>query len=407
MKILMSAPGFLGLPNPVEEFFKFIDRKLRQLATSMYEGILDFVNHPVDRVHSAWEYTIIGNQLGLAQYMIVMVVMLSTIIAMFLMKKIVSVFHGLGIALAIAIVGPNLFVITDGIKGAGFELMTWARSLQNFLPAGGGGFKLPAAVNIIGDIGGIIVMLFFGTVLMSIIALYSPGAFVVQNLLLVAMAISPLGGRSQKFLNIVLATGLVTMLTGPALAVLGLVTGQLMSAYMGGGRSSFLQVFYLVIGLLLAIVLQFVAWSSAMKAVNNVTGKMRSRMEGGNVDARIRNPNSGGRKGGGKSSYHTLRNEMIKNGVQRTFNRSSSSRHGSGSGSSVGSSGQSPNHAETWASYNGGFDGSRGPSNLPDSMSSTDTTGSDMQVLLKHNPHLKASAEAAKLIRSSKDRGGD
>ena len=279
---------FFDLPdlNPIHAAFGWIKDQLSALVNGTVDSVERLILTPHGTGNSAWEQYLFGNGIGLAESIAIAVTFVTCMIAMFWQKRIVNFGQALGASLIISVVAPTWIASTDYLISTGQEVSAVFR----FKNLQGGNEKLlnvPDVVNTLGSIIGLSIIFILAFILLLVFAFYFVADVFVKFFGLIAIAVYPIGKRSQRFANTIFSIGLVAMLLGPQFALLSINLGRFVANSAGGGKDPLILTVFLGAGMVLAIVMQYVLYVAANQVVNTVSGRIGASVRG-DVDASVR-----------------------------------------------------------------------------------------------------------------------
>lgn len=269
--------GFPGLPslNPLSYLQDAIVGSLKGL-TGLFEQI--FVRPPVVPDNAATDY-LYGNAIGTTGRLAVSVAFIATTIAIFWRKAAHKALNAFIAIVVLAVLAPVWFYFADWLVRVGNTLA--AAALFYHPPPGshtsGAFLPVPAMTDISGAIVGGGIILFLGSLLTGVFYVYAVFIVVVKFGLLFGIA---LAGISPRLLKWIIAGGLVAMTFGRAAATLMIELSKVAADYGLYGNTVFGIVFYLIVGLVLALSAQYGLYKGLKSVVTNIAGNVSSRVTG-------------------------------------------------------------------------------------------------------------------------------
>lgn len=274
MSFLADFPNIPSL-NPLSYLQDAIVGGLKGL-TGVFEQV--FVRPPVVPNNAATDY-LYGNAIGTTGKLAVSVAFVATAIAIFWRKAAHKALNAFIAIVALAVLTPVWFYLSDWLIGVGNSLAEAA--LFYHPPPGshtsGSFLPVPAMTNIAGAISGGSIMLLLGSVLVGVFYTYAVFIVVVKFSLLFGIA---LAGISPRLLKWIIAGGLVAMVFGRAAAILMIELSKVAADNGLYGDTVFGIVFYLIVGLLLALGAQYGLYKGMKQVVTSVAGNVKSRVTG-------------------------------------------------------------------------------------------------------------------------------
>jgi hypothetical protein len=287
----IPLPGVPSL-NPFEHFFDFVDDKLQDLREEVLNTLERLIISPLVEVGSKLEAYLYGNALGVSGLLVSAVTFIVIMLAAFRRKYVVNVLHAFIMAAVVGLAGHVWFQIAAWAQALGRDSSRSVIAFFEGAPTGGGGSNLfgnlPEINNILGSIFATGATLFFGAPLVLIFMIYAVASVMVTFLMLPALAMSPLGERSQKWLNVLISIGIVAMTIGGPAAILCLELGNFMAKNANIDNNWIISSFWTVIGIVAAIGIQIVLLIVTYKTWQRVSGQVGASVRG-SVEASIRN----------------------------------------------------------------------------------------------------------------------
>jgi len=120
----------------------------------------------------------------------------------------------------------------------------------------------------------------FGVILVGIFYMYEVVVILVQFTGILVFAVSPLGARTKKLLNLLISLGLVAMVFGRATAVFCLELSKIAINNLPGGSTPFGATFFIVVGILLAIAMQYALLYVTYRGQQMIVGRVASSVRG-------------------------------------------------------------------------------------------------------------------------------
>ena len=307
----MLAPS-INIPNPIPDtkailsalnpatWIKDVADWVNGQITSLFNEVMNYVTSSLTNVSnplggSGWDF-LNQNVLNLAGILAFLVAVFITGLTMFKMHRIRSIPHALLVVVGISSFGAGWFGFCAWMFQAGNEITKGVDSFVKLAPGGGGSSQnilaAPTIDNPIGaffGLGGIMSLAVAN--LLVVVFIYQIVAILVTYLGLLAIALSALGERSQKFMDfVIVALGGTSFLFGRALSSLSIGVARDIANAQANSGGWIAETFWDGGGLLLGILLQagLVVLLYKSHIASRITGGALIAQVWGNVTSQLR-----------------------------------------------------------------------------------------------------------------------
>jgi hypothetical protein len=284
----IPLPGVPDWLNP----FNWLNDQLRDLANDAIEKLQDLLMAIYGQSTNYWANMLYGESLGLAP-ILALAVMYFLLAMLVITRRYGKQFlESLFISIVIGAFGAYWFWLIDNLIRANIELTRGLKTVYEKLPQASGGsgkVELPDVVNTVASIAAFGTIALLAGILLLIFLIFTLEVMLAKLFGLLVLAVYPLGRRSKQVWNALVASTLVAAFLGPLLVFVTVESIIWVTNHGPGREENFIQSFYIIGGLLLAIVGVVAILVFAYIKTDEVAGKIQSKIHGDvNADARLK-----------------------------------------------------------------------------------------------------------------------
>lgn len=272
--------GFLGIKFHFPDLnpFHWIRDWLKDLYVSLGKHFDQLLLHPPRMPSGAWQYTMLGESLGLTNYLWNVGLVLMLVTVMFWQPQIGRLPRYLAIGVTMFLAGPYLLVFVNWLNGFGDSLA----QMLVYKPQAAGQklLLLPDINNILGLSFSLVVLLVLGFILGLIVLLYVPLILFCEVMILPTSFLSALTVRAQRWFEWLVQMMLVATVFGRAAAVGWMSLAKLTVDKVPWIDQNGYTPYVLAGALLMAIVSNVVLLIAAHYGYNQVSGKVKAYVQG-------------------------------------------------------------------------------------------------------------------------------
>lgn len=270
--------------NPLDPLGS-LSNALQTAFAAIVEIFQHFIAIPMSLDGAPFVTYLYGNALGVYEYLAMLVLVVTSVIALFIKRGRPAFGQAIVVALVVGALGPMWFYVFDQLSLLGDSLSV-AANLNPKIEGVDGvnvitlAFPALKVQDVLMSLLTFSPLVFFMYTLFSVFVSYSFLAVVVKFLGLILFSLLALGDRTRKVFSFLTAVGLVAVVIGKPVAVLLISIGQGIASITAVFNEGFIQGIILNGSLIIAILIQPVLVFLMYKGVSPIVGKVAAAVTG-------------------------------------------------------------------------------------------------------------------------------